>query len=65
MLPETVAKRNNIVRAPELYLDMYNYCGERCEVKLEAINLRERKIIPAIKRRNRNPRFLSCYNSHT
>lgn len=47
---ETVAKRNNIVRAPELYLDMYNYCGERCEVKLEAINLRERKIIPAIKK---------------
>lgn len=45
---ETVAKRNNIVRAPELYIDMYNYCGERCEVKLEAINLRERKIIPAI-----------------
>lgn len=47
---ETVAKRNNIVRAPELYIDMYNYCGERCEVKLEAINLRERKIIPAIKK---------------
>ena len=47
---ETVAKRNNIVRAPELYIDMYNYCGERCEVKLEAINLRERKIIPAIQK---------------
>ena len=47
---ETVAKRNNIVRAPELYIDMDNYCGERCEVKLEAINLRERKIIPAIKK---------------
>ena len=47
---ETVAKRNNIVRAPELYIDMYNYCGERCEVKLEAINLRERKIISAIKK---------------
>ena len=47
---ETVAKRNNIVRAPELYIYMYNYCGERCEVKLEAINLRERKIIPAIKK---------------
>ena len=40
----------NIVRAPELYIDMYNYCGERCEVKLEAINLRERKIIPAIQK---------------
>lgn len=47
---ETVAKRNNIVRAPELYIDMYNYCGERCEVKLEAINLRERKIVPAIQK---------------
>lgn len=45
---ETVAKRNNITLPPEKYIDMHNYCGHRCEIKLEATKLKDKQLLPAI-----------------
>lgn len=43
-----VTERENAPMAKEKYIDMNNYFGTRCEVKEEAINIRDRYIIPAL-----------------
>ena len=46
---EEVKARNNAKVEDEKYYSMSNYFGDRCEVKLEAKNFRDRHILPAIR----------------
>ena len=45
---QEVEARNNKPTEVEITIDMYNYCGENCEVKYEAINRRDKQILPAL-----------------
>lgn len=46
---EEITARNNTIVENEKYFSMSNYFGNRCEVKHEAKNFRDRHIIPAIR----------------
>ena len=44
-----IRARNNEVVPDDVRIEMYNYFGPRCEVKLEAINIRDKKLLPALR----------------
>lgn len=44
-----IKARNEESEQSELLIDMNNYFSSRCEIKIEATNIRDRKILPALR----------------